>query len=135
MRQAATLLQGTHDYRAFTEELEDTALAINTTRTLFKVRVTPHRDEVWVDVIGTAFLRGMMRRISGCLLEVGRGHRSVREVSSLLNLQERQSVQWPVVLPANGLCLQRIRLTPGLRDTRPPSASVTSSTHPPDLEQ
>ena len=48
------------------------------------------RDEVWVDVVGTAFLRGMMRRISGCLLEIGRGHRSVSEVSRLLDLQERE---------------------------------------------
>jgi len=120
MRDAASLLTGSHDFLAFTEGLEGEVA--NTVRTLFSVRVSAVRDEVRVDVIGTAFLRGMMRRISGALLEVGRGQRSVEEVSRLLDPRERENEQWPIVLPANGLCLERIRLTRGFRDTRPPLA-------------
>lgn len=104
---AAEALVGEHDFLAFTEELEPTVE--NTVRRLHKVTVKQVGDEMWVDVVGTAFLRGMMRRMSGALLEVGRGHRDVEEVSMLLNPEQRDRLQWPVVLPARGLCLMRVR--------------------------
>lgn len=115
MRLAAAMIEGEHDFRAFTEELDDHTE--NTVRRLFSVNVVSTRNEVWVDVVGTAFLRGMMRRISGALLEVGRGHRPVEEVSRLLT-EERNRIQWPVVLPAHGLCLMRIRYGRHPRDHR-----------------
>jgi tRNA pseudouridine38-40 synthase len=117
MQSAASALTGDHDFRAFTEELEPHVY--NTRRTLFSVQVKQVRDEVWVDVVGTAFLRGMMRRMSGALLEVGRGRRPVEEVSRLLDIEERNHVQWPVVLPAKGLCLMRVRYR------KPPASSLT----------
>jgi tRNA pseudouridine38-40 synthase len=118
MQEAASYLQGDHDFRAFTEELEPHIL--NTRRELFKVNVRSVRDEVWVDVVGTAFLRGMMRRMSGALLEVGRGRRPIEEVSRLLDPEERDSIQWPVVLPAHGLCLMQVRYGRHPRDNRSP---------------
>jgi tRNA pseudouridine38-40 synthase len=116
MQAAAQLLQGYHDFRAFTEELEP--LVTNTYRELFRVNVKSVRDEVWVDIVGTAFMRGMMRRMAGAILEVGRGHRNIEEVSRLLDKKEREKLQWPVVLPAKGLCLMKIRYTRPLRDCR-----------------
>jgi len=106
MQQAAKALLGDHDFKAFTEELDPGVE--NTRRILYSVDVRQTRDEVWVDVVGTAFLRGMMRRMAGVLLEVGRGYRPVEEVGKLLS-RERNNYQWPVVLPASGLCLMRIR--------------------------
>lgn len=122
MKEAASILQGTHDFLAFTEELEPTVL--NTVRTLFSIDVNQRGDEVWVDVVGTAFLRGMMRRISGALLEVGRGRRPVVEVSRLLTKEGQDSLQWPVVLPAKGLCLMRIRYGRHPQDTRTASSTI-----------
>jgi tRNA pseudouridine38-40 synthase len=116
MQQASKLLLGTHDFLAFTEEIPFSGT--NTVRKLFRFDVREVRDEVWVDVVGTAFLRGMMRRMSGALLEVGRGYRNVEEVSRLLQREERHNLQWPVVLPAKGLCLQKIRYGRNPRDIR-----------------
>lgn len=116
MRQAADRLLGNHDFLAFTEELEPSVE--NTRRTLYRFEVSQTRDEVWVDVVGTAFLRGMMRRMAGALLEVGRGRRPVEEVSRLLDPKERNNLQWPVVLPARGLCLMRVRYGRHPRDNR-----------------
>jgi len=116
MRQASMSLQGEHDFLAYTEELDPSVE--NTRRTLYSLDVRQVRDEVWVDVVGTAFLRGMMRRMAGALLEVGRGHRPVEEVSRLLDPEERHHLQWPVVLPARGLCLMRIRYGRHPRDNR-----------------
>lgn len=107
MRRAATSLLGRNDFRAFTEELEPTVQ--NTVRELFSFKVSQRRDEVWVDVVGTAFLRGMMRRMAGALLEVGSGRRPVEEVSKLLTKEGQDTLKWPVVLPARGLCLMRVR--------------------------
>ncbi len=107
MKRAAQNLLGRHDFLAFTEELEPTV--INTVRELYSFKVSQRRDEVWVDVVGTAFLRGMMRRMAGALLEVGRGSRPVEEVSKLLTKEGQETLRWPVVLPAGGLCLMRVR--------------------------
>ena len=107
MQAAARHLLGRHDFLAFTEELEPHVL--NTVRELYSLKVGQRRDEVWVDVVGTAFLRGMMRRMAGALLEVGRGARSVEEVSKLLTKEGQETLRWPVVLPARGLCLMRVR--------------------------
>ena len=107
MQAAARHLLGRHDFLAFTEELEPHVL--NTVRDLVSVKVGQRRDEVWVDVVGTAFLRGMMRRMAGALLEVGRGARPVEEVSKLLTKEGQETLRWPVVLPARGLCLMRVR--------------------------
>lgn len=116
MQAAARHLLGEHDFLAFTEELAPHVE--NTRRTLRSFQVRRSRDEVWVDVVGTAFLRGMMRRMAGALLEVGRGHRPVEEVSRLLDPEERNRLQWPVVLPAKGLCLMRVRYGARYRDVR-----------------
>ena len=127
MNQAASALVGEHDFRAYTEELE--SFVMNTTRTLFSVGVRQVRDEVWVDVVGTAFLRGMMRRMSGAILEVGRGHRDVVEVSRLLQPEERLKYQLPVVLPAKGLCLMKIRYGRHPRDNRESSNSFNQESN------
>ena len=102
MQSAAAAMVGEHDFVAFTEELAPEIE--NTRRALYRVDVTEAEDEVRIDIEGTAFMRGMMRRISGFLVEVGRGHRPGEDVLILLG-PNRKSLQWPVVLPARGLCL------------------------------
>lgn len=106
MHQAAQRLVGRHDFRAFSEELPATANAV---RRLFRVEVVRRGREAHIDIVGTAFLRGMMRRISGALVEIGRGYREESEIDALLDARTRDEIQWPVVLPARGLTLMRIR--------------------------
>lgn len=106
MNFVAQNLVGSHDFRGFSEEM---APESNTVRQLLKIAVTRRKNEVHVDVCAQAFIRGMMRRISGGLLEIGRGARTPDEFTGLLNAQQRNELQWPVVLPAKGLTLMRIR--------------------------
>lgn len=120
MHETAQSLVGEHDFRGYSEELDLTANAV---RELFSIQVRNVRKEVWIDIVGTAFVRGMMRRISGALLEVGRGHRDPRELAMLLNPNQRDDVQWPVVLPARGLTLQSISYGRNLVDVRDLDAS------------
>ncbi len=115
MKEAAGDLTGLHDFLAFTEELDPSVE--NTVRRLFAVDVSETRTDVRIDVIGTAFLRGMMRRMAGCLYEIGRGAYSPERVKALLG-PEREQFEWPVVLPAHGLTLMRVRYGRQLVDHR-----------------
>jgi tRNA pseudouridine38-40 synthase len=115
MKRSAKALIGEHDFKAFTEELDPSIN--NTTRKLFAVNVRAVRDETWIDIVGTAFLRGMMRRIAGALFEIGRGIRPENDTTLLLT-PERQKMHLPVVLPARGLTLMRVRYGRHPRDNR-----------------
>lgn len=106
MQEAAKFLVGVHDFRAFSEEVEPEANAI---REIFEINVRGAGSEIWIDIRGNAFMRGMMRRISGGLFEVGRGRRPGSDIAGLLDLERRETIHWPVVLPAKGLCLKKIR--------------------------
>ena len=115
MQEAALHLVGKHDFRAYTEELDK--WVANTRREVRSVRVARSGDEVHIHVVATAFLRGMMRRISGLLLDVGRGKRPPADAALLLT-EKRDTMHWPVVLPAKGLTLERIRYGRHPRDNR-----------------
>ena len=105
MQAAARELVGRNDFLAFSQEL----LPHQTTvRELFKVTVSQKATDVQIEVVGTAFIRGMMRRIAGCLFEIGRDHRPVEDMKMLLTHDDKESLQWPVVLPAEGLTLMKV---------------------------
>ncbi len=115
MNEVAQLLAGSHDFRAFSEEVEAEANAI---RVVHSISVKAVGPETWIDVVGNAFMRGMMRRISGALFEVGRGRRDPQEIEILLDPERRDKLMWPVVLPAKGLCLMRVRYGRHPKDLR-----------------
>ncbi len=116
MRSAAALLAGNHDFKAFTEELGQEVE--NTKRTLFRTSVWKNRSGWHFDVVGTAFLKGMMRRMAGAIVEVGLGKRPVSDLGALLDPARRDALTWPVVLPAKGLTLMKVRYGPHPRDVR-----------------
>lgn len=105
MHATGQVLVGQHDFRAFSEEL---TLEDNAERNLEFLRVRQVEDEVHLDVVGSAFARGMMRRMAGGLWEVGRGYRAPDSIARLLDLRTRDQEQWPVVLPAHGLTLMKV---------------------------
>ncbi|MCE9558844.1 MAG: tRNA pseudouridine(38-40) synthase TruA [Armatimonadetes bacterium] len=115
MEEAAKLLIGEHDFRAFGEELNEIP---NSVRVIHSIKLRRVRHEIWIDIVGAAFMRGMMRRISGGLLEVGRGRRTVAEIGQLLDPLLRDKLMWPVVLPAHGLTLQTVSYGRHFRDIR-----------------
>lgn len=105
MQIAAQQMLGENDFLAFSQQLEGHE---NTVRTLFRIGVQQIRDEVKLRVVGTAFVRGMMRRIAGSLLEIGRGARTPEYIAQLLSETSRSGIDWPPVLPANGLTLIKV---------------------------
>lgn len=106
MHEAAQSLVGSHDFFAFSEEVPVTA---NPIREVYQIDVRQTGRETWIEIRANAFMRGMMRRISGGLYEVGSGRRDPAEIGLLLDPQQRSDFARPVVLPARGLCLMKIR--------------------------
>lgn len=107
MQVAAKMLVGKHDFRAFTEELDP--WIENTIRRLYSVEVRDRGSEVWIDIVGTAFLRGMMRRISGCLMEIGLRKRPMTDIETMFLNPSDPGLHLPTVLPAKGLTLMKVK--------------------------
>jgi tRNA pseudouridine38-40 synthase len=67
LREAASLFQGEHDFRAFTSEPATGRLVVN------RVDVAREGDAVVIDVRAPSFRRGMVRRIVAAMAASGRG--------------------------------------------------------------
>lgn len=106
MNQSVQDAVGKHDFQRFSQKLDR---RVNTVREIFSAEVRKVRDEIWLDVVGSAFVKGMMRRIAGALYEIGRGKEDPLYVKELLTAGKNRKMQLPPVLPANGLTLMRIR--------------------------
>jgi tRNA pseudouridine38-40 synthase len=70
MHEAAQALVGEHDFRAFTVASPEVK---TTVRTIASIDVGREGDVIVISVTADGFLRTMVRRIAGTLIEVGRG--------------------------------------------------------------
>jgi tRNA pseudouridine38-40 synthase len=104
MRAAAAALMGRHDFAALSRRMDD---GRTTERTLHALRVLRAPHGLCVVATADGFLYGMMRMISGLMVEVGRGRRAARDVPALLAAADRSLA--PPSLPPQGLCLLRVR--------------------------
>ncbi len=115
MQIAAKFFEGKHDFRYFGTEMRNVDNAV---RELYGISIKRVGSEIRIQVEGTAFLKGMMRRIAGGLFEVGRGKRESMDMKLLLNPQKRGDLAKPQVLPAKGLTLLKVKFGRKLRDLR-----------------
>ncbi|MDE2127565.1 MAG: tRNA pseudouridine(38-40) synthase TruA [Armatimonadetes bacterium] len=104
MNMAAQTLIGEHDFRAFAAETEPDA---STCRRVMRCWVRRWRGLILVQVEANAFLRGMARTLTGTLIEVGAGKRTVQNVAGLLDGGQRGDAG--PTAPAQGLYLYRVR--------------------------
>lgn len=105
MREAAAGFIGEHDFSAFRSAQCDSQ---STKRSMFKIDIAePDADSVVaVRVTGNAFLRNMVRIMTGSLVEVGCGRRKPAWVSELLAHGDRTK-NGPTA-PARGLTLTEV---------------------------
>jgi tRNA pseudouridine38-40 synthase len=102
MHDAARMLLGQHDFRAFTVMAPEVS---STIRTLTAAAVTRHERAVLFTVTADGFLRFMVRRIAGLLIEIGRGQLPVDAVVRALEPTFAAS-RWAA--PPKGLTLVEI---------------------------
>ncbi len=110
MREAAELLVGRHDFRAF--RAADDARE-NTVRTISSLAVergyAGDPRVVVVTVTGDAFMKNMVRILTGTLVEVGAGRRAPGSVGALLGEAATRPDAGPTA-PPEGLTLLEVRL-------------------------
>ena len=127
MRTAAQRLEGMHDFAAFQTAGSD---AQTTVREIYSLQIADCRlQNAWanqqsisnlqsaiitVEIIGSGFLRHMVRAIAGTLVEVGRRHRPPEWMADVLASRDRG--QAGPTAPASGLFL--VSVTYGVVQSR-----------------
>ena len=112
MRAAARLLEGRHDFAAF----QATGSAVATTeREIFQSTISNLQSAMLVyDVIGSGFLRHMVRIIVGSLVEVGRGRQPVEWIGAVIASRDRTAAG--PTAPPHGLFLVGVEYAAALAD-------------------
>jgi tRNA pseudouridine38-40 synthase len=102
MKGAAARFVGMHDFTSFAASTgsEDDDKQRNMQREIFstELRRTEDGEELWFTVHGRSFLRYMVRKMVGALLEVGRGKLTPEDIDKLYELKDR-SKSGPTVPP------------------------------------
>jgi tRNA pseudouridine38-40 synthase len=103
MHAAAQALAGKHDFRSFTVAEPEVQ---STERTIESIAVERDGSTVILTVTADGFLRSMVRRIAGSLIEVGRGKVEPGSLARALE-PDFEEARWTA--PAKGLMLLEIR--------------------------
>ena len=110
MKDAASRFVGAHDFTSFAASTgsEDDDKERNMEREIFATELerTDDGEELWFTVHGRSFLRYMVRKMVGTLLEVGRGKLTSEDIDKLYDLKDR-SKSGPTV-PPQGLFMVRV---------------------------
>lgn len=116
MAEAARHFIGEHDFTTFAASTgsEEDDRERTTVRTIFQSEWMRCQNansyqtaEEWVYLVrGRSFLRYMVRKIVGTLIEVGRGRLSPAEVPRLIALRDRSKSG--ATMPPQGLCLESV---------------------------
>jgi tRNA pseudouridine38-40 synthase len=110
MRDAAARFVGVHDFTSFAASTgsEDDDRERSTEREVFSTELTRSADneELVFTVKGRSFLRYMVRKMTGTLLDVGRGRLAPDDIDRLYELKDR-SKSGPTV-PPQGLVMVEV---------------------------
>jgi len=110
MREAAAKFVGMHDFASFAASTgsEDDDKERSTEREIFSTDLVRSADneELVFTVRGRSFLRYMVRKMVGTLLDVGRGRLQPDDIEKLFALRDR-SKSAPTV-PPQGLCMVKV---------------------------
>ena len=100
MQKAASCLVGTHDFTSFCTKKEEVT---NHVRRIYELDLTRSGDMIILRIRGNGFLYNMVRILTGTLLEVGLGDRSLPEVRLALEGKDRSLAGFTA--PPQGLFL------------------------------
>jgi len=104
MSEAADLLVGVHDFVRFSGPLGDDAKS--TVRLISEASVDRIEDLVTFDVEGSSFLPHQVRRMTGALVDLGRGSLDLSEFREMVGGEDNEAVAHS--LGPQGLCLMSV---------------------------
>ena len=103
MKQAARLLRGKHDFRAFEASGSRRKSAV---RTIRKLDIKKTGNDIMITVEANGFLYNMVRSLVGTLIEIGRGRMTLSGLKAVLVSKNRSQIG--PTAPAHGLTLKRV---------------------------
>lgn len=103
MSEAAGHFIGENDFGAFRAA---NCAAKTTVRRIDSIDISREGDIVTIDVMGSGFLKNMVRIMVGTLVEIGKGKRGPETVCQLLESGDRRLAG--VTAPPQGLCLVQV---------------------------
>lgn len=107
LHQISQCLVGTHDFSGFRDS---ECCAKTPVKTIYKISVERVGDLIEISVIGSGFLKQMVRNIVGTLVDIGRGHLERDSLPKILEAKNRRLAG--VTAPAHGLCMEWISYDP-----------------------
>ena len=102
MKQAASLLEGEHDFSAFCAAKSKKK---STVRQVYSIDVQRCDEELRMTFTGNGFLYNMVRIMVGTLVEVGLGLRTPESVADLFGANRAEAGR---LMAAQGLCLMEV---------------------------
>lgn len=103
IKEAAQHLVGEHDFKSF---MASGSFVTDTVRTIYRVDVEEHSDEVHLKFYGNGFLYNMVRILSGMLVDIGLGKKNASDVPKIIASQDRTLVEHTAA--AEGLYLTEV---------------------------
>ena len=104
MKQALCFFEGTHNFKSFTKVDEEKE---NYNRTIIKTNISVSDDNILtISLLGTGFMRYMVRNIVGLLIEIGEGKRKSEDVIEILKKEDRTKAG--KTAPSSGLYLKNV---------------------------
>lgn len=106
MERALKYIEGTHNFRSFTKVDEEKDSYVRTI-----IQTNLNRDEknvnhIVISILGTGFMRYMVRNIVGTLIEIGEGKRKSEDIIAILKEEDRKAAG-KIAIP-NGLYLKNV---------------------------
>lgn len=107
MREEARVLIGTHDFSGFRDS---ECCAKSPIKTIYSISIERSNDMIEIKVIGTGFLKQMVRNIVGTLVDIARKRLERGTVATVLAAKDRRMAG--MTAPAYGLCMDWISYDP-----------------------
>jgi len=118
MREQLPFLGGTHDFSSFRDS---SCTARDPVKTIYSATLQKQGGVVTFQVVGSGFLKQMVRNIVGTLVDIGRARLGGRSLSQVLEARDRRVAG--VTAPAHGLSMDWVSYdeppySPGVRPER-----------------
>ncbi len=104
MKKAAKLIKGKHDFKAFMSAKSGVK---DTVRTVKKLKIDLNENEIILSITGEGFLYNMVRIITGTLLDVGYGKKTLKDVEELFITCDRKGAGY--LVESKGLLLVGVK--------------------------
>jgi tRNA pseudouridine38-40 synthase len=102
MREASSCFLGRHDFKNFSSAKGKKS----TVRTIYNIDILQQEEEIQISFHGDGFLYHMVRILTGTLIEVGEGNRTIESIAKVFQEGTRQDAGFTA--PAKGLALMEV---------------------------